>query len=96
MAVSKDITFVGQFRTYWGPVNSNTVDAPNALAEFGLEGGGTLRLVGGAEFGELGDTMFVEFIRGNTYNDTIDSWNVNFASRTFSDEIESATSLEAV
>ena len=94
MAVSKDITLVGQFQTSWGRVNSNTVDAPNGLAEFGLEGGGTLRLGGGAEYGRLGKTMYEGYIRGNIYHDTMDSWDVNFASRTFSDEIASPTSLE--
>ena len=96
MEVNEDITLVAQFQISWGRVISQTVDAPNGLAEFGLEGGGTLRLGGGAEFGKMGETMFEGYIRGNIYHDTMDSWDINFASRTFSDEIESPTSLEVV
>ena len=96
MEVSEDVTLVAQFQTSWGRVISQTISAPNGLAEFGLEGGGTLRLGGGAEFGQHGETRYEGYVRGNIYHDTMDSWDVNFASRVFSDEIESPTAIEIV
>ena len=95
MEVNDEVKLVAQFQTSWGRVISRTVDVPNGLAEFGLECGGTLRL-GGARFGQLGETMFKGYVRRNIYHDTMDSWDVNFASRTFSDKIESPTAIEIV